>query len=117
MTRRRWFQDFFINGMKFIRLTDGTESNALTYIIVLGVSIPPRPDPADPRHSPGVVGHSFCSRLEHVIWNRTLSQAFQNTAVKWLSTHEGETDMRYIGLWLLGVPVVGIVGLKLFGLI
>jgi hypothetical protein len=42
---------------------------------------------------------------------------FQNR-IDWRDLRKrGEFDMRYIALWLLGVPVMGIVVMKLFGII
>ena len=42
----------------------------------------------------------------------------QRADVRLAQTNQsGDLVMRYIGLWLLGVPVIGIVGLKVFGLI
>lgn len=34
-----------------------------------------------------------------------------------LASHSGGLQMRYLGLWILGVPVTGIIVMKLFGII
>lgn len=46
----------------------------------------------------------------------TASRASARLAVA-RAGYEGDPAMRYIGLWLLGVPVAGIIVMKLLGII
>ena len=61
---------------------------------------------------------SHCFGTQHNVPRYHLTRLRERANIRFAENNQtGDLVMRYIGLWLLGVPVIGIVGLKVFGLI